>query len=242
MSVCVELTRDREASGPSPRRRWTRSAARRVRCCASRRPACGCRPRSPSPMPCFAGCAPPARGCRPLCAAPATWRRSIGRATRCWRRPGRRALPPSWAVTWNVYPRRERASVFHPFVIHARGSRAGDGSGRGHLRVADRGGARRRRGAIGSVLASALSPGAVAYARARGEDPDQQANAILIHRTIEGEASVARPSTRWRGAGPRSSRPQARRPEARDGSRAPCANWRSATARVEIEWVRAPAG
>ena len=43
--------------------------------------------------------------------------------------------------------------------------------------------------AIGRVLASALSPGAVAYARARGDDPDQQATAILIHRTIDGEAS-----------------------------------------------------
>jgi phosphohistidine swiveling domain-containing protein len=42
--------------------------------------------------------------------------------------------------------------------------------------------------AIGRVLASALSAGAVAYARARGENPEEQATAVLIHRTIDGDA------------------------------------------------------
>ncbi|HET6146019.1 MAG TPA: PEP/pyruvate-binding domain-containing protein [Polyangia bacterium] len=43
--------------------------------------------------------------------------------------------------------------------------------------------------AIRRVLASALAPGAVAYAQAHGETPDGQAPAVLIHRMIDGRAA-----------------------------------------------------
>ena len=43
--------------------------------------------------------------------------------------------------------------------------------------------------AIRAVLASALAPGAVAYAQAHGETADAQAPAVLIHRFIDGAAS-----------------------------------------------------
>jgi phosphohistidine swiveling domain-containing protein len=43
--------------------------------------------------------------------------------------------------------------------------------------------------AITRVLASALSPGAIAYAHAHGDDPERQTAAILVHRYLRGDAA-----------------------------------------------------